>query len=444
MRFFDEDLFLYHEASKTIYQSVKELPIVDYHCHLNQSLIAENAAFSDIGELWLAGDHYKWRAMRASGVDEKYITGDADYYEKFLHYAAIMPGLAGNPLYYWTHMELAQIFDIHEPLNAETAPSIYQRANEVLKGLTVRELLARFGVTYIATTDDPVDTLADHGEYDGISVCPTFRPDKLYTLDEGYLAKLAEVAGVETDTLGGLKKAISLRLDYFQSKGCRISDHGFLAFPKHYADEAEAERLYANRKSLTAEQKDAFFGWLLLFLTAEYARRGIVMQLHFAVVRNNNPEMFKRIGVDSGFDLPADAPVLQDVIDFLAKTPDENRPETVLYTLNDSNISDLTAITGAFRHVRMGAAWWFNDTVEGIRRNLKAIGEYAVLGTSFGMLTDSRSFASYVRFDFFRRLLSEHLGDLVSKGEYDLSAAITLAKRVCYGNIGAMLGLKEI
>ena len=441
MRFFDKDLLLYQEASKEIYESVKTLPIVDYHCHLNQKLIAEDARLTDIGELWLGGDHYKWRAMRACGVDEKYITGDADYYEKFLHYAAIMPSLAGNPLYYWTHMELVQIFDIHEPLNAETAPDIYKRANKVLEGLSVRGLLRRFGVSYIATTDDPIDSLSDHGVYDGITVCPTFRPDKLYTLDEGYLAALAKAAGVETDTLEGLKKAISLRLDYFQSKGCRISDHGFGAFPKHYATEEEAGALYARRATLSAEEKDAFFGWLLLFLTGEYARRGIIMQLHFAVVRNNNPAMFARVGVDSGFDLPADAPVLADVIGFLAKTADEDRPETVLYTLNDSNLSDLAAATGAFRHVRMGAAWWFNDTVEGIRRNLKAVGEYSVLGTSFGMLTDSRSFASYVRFDFFRRLLAEHLGALVERGEYDMSAAIHLAKRVCYGNIQEALGL---
>lgn len=441
MRFFDEELLLYHEASKEIYKSVKALPIVDYHCHLNQRLIAEDAHFSSLGELWLAGDHYKWRAMRICGVDEKYITGDADYYEKFLHYAAIMPRLAGNPLYYWTHMELAQIFDIHEPLSAETAPDIYERANKVLKNLSVRALLKRFGVSYIATTDDPIDDLALHGEYDGITVRPTFRPDKLFTLDGAYLAKLSAAAGVETDTLEGLKRAISLRLDYFESKGCKISDHAFVTFPKRYASDEEAAHLYANRESLTAEQKDAFLGWILLFLTKEYARRGIVMQLHFAAIRNNNPAMYQKLGVDSGFDLPGDAPIIEDVVAYFAKTPDEARPETVLYTLNDSNISDLSAITGAFRHVRMGAAWWFNDTVEGIRRNLKAIGEYSVLGTSFGMLTDSRSFASYVRFDFFRRLLAEHLGELVSRGEYDMAAAMELAKQVCYDNIAKTLAL---
>ena len=438
-KFFGADLFLGGKSAKAIYKAVKDLPIIDYHCHLDQTKIKNDASFSDIGELWLAGDHYKWRAMRLCGVDEYYITGKASYKEKFIKYAEILPKVVGNALYYWTHMELSAVFGITEPLNKESAERIYEKANQVLKNIKVSSLLNKFKVEYVATTDDPIDDLSSHGVFGKTTVSPTFRPDKVYSLDSEYLKKLESASGIKIDSLNALENALVNRLDFFVENICRISDHGFEKFPKNYATKEQAKLYFENKDSLTCEEKDALFGYILVFLAKEYAKRNMVMQIHFSVIRNNNPEMFKECGVDSGFDLIAEEQSVKEVINFLAKFSDSERPEIVLYTLNDNNLSALTAITGAFRKVRMGAAWWFNDTVCGIRKNLKTLAEYSALGTSLGMLTDSRSFSSYVRFDFFRRLLADYLGDLVDKGEYNLKDAIDIALDISYNNVKGVI-----
>ena len=435
MRFFDKNLFLTGKSSIKLYNKVKDLPIIDYHCHLDQNEIANDSGFSDIGELWLKADHYKWRSMRLCGIDEYYITGDADYKDKFIKYASIMPKLAGSPLYYWTHMELKQIFGIDIPLRPDTAEEIYSKANEVLKTLKISNLFKKFNVEFVATTDDPIHDLNKHKKYGETLISPTFRPDNLYSFDEEYISSLANVSGIKINNLDNLLKAVINRLDFFISKGCVFSDHGFEKFPKNYATKDEADKLFDKRGNLTTEEKDSLFGFLLNFLGKEYKKRGIKMQIHFAVVRNNNPEAFPICGKDSGFDLIGEEQSVKDLIRFLATFTDEERPEIILYTLNDSNLQALTAVTGAFRGVVMGAAWWFNDTVEGIRKNLSTIAEYSVLGTNLGMLTDSRSFSSYVRFDFFRRILCGYLGDLVDKGEFDFISAVSLAKDVCYNNV---------
>ena len=439
--FYGEKLFLNTACAEAIYAQIKDLPIIDYHCHLDERKIAANTGFENIGELWLAGDHYKWRAMRLCGVPEEYVTGNADYREKFIRYAGILPKLAGNPLYIWTHLELRQIFGIREPLNAASAERIWTQANAVLKTLRVRDLLDRFRVEYVATTDDPVGDLQAHGTYGHIVVAPTFRPDKLTTLDEAYIQSLGMRTGVKIDTLDDLLLALVSRLDFFVRKGCRIADHGFMRFPKRYAEKAEAEKLFASRAALTESDRDAFFGFLLTWFAREYAKRNMLMQLHFSVVRNNNAAMFGQCGADSGFDLIGAEQSVGDLVAFFNRVPDAERPQTVLYTLNDNNLSAVAAVTGAFRNVRMGAAWWFNDTVAGIRKNLSVLSEYAALGTNYGMLTDSRSFSSYVRFDFFRRLLAGYLGDLAEQGEYPLDSAIQTAKDICYYNIKGALGL---
>ena len=435
MTFF-QNLFLSSDSAKTIYEQVKNLPIIDYHCHLDQNKIRSDAHFSDIGELWLAGDHYKWRAMRLCGVDERFITGNASWHEKFLAYAKIVPQLAGNPLYYWTHMELSQVFGIGEPLNEESAERIYAQANEKLKHISVCTLLKQYKVEFVATTDDPADDLAAHGTYDETIVAPTFRPDKLLSLNKTYLDQLGKIVGYPLKTLADILRAAEERLQYFVAHGCRISDHGFLKFPARYVSRGEAERLFSEGKG-----GEEVFGYLLTALARLYKKYNVIMQIHFAVTRNVNPEMYKVCGVDAGFDVIASASPIENVIAFFQQLSDEERPETVLYTLNDSELPALAAITGAFRHVKLGAAWWFNDTVQGIRRNLSTIAEYSALGTNFGMLTDSRSFSSYARFDFFRRILSEYLGTLVERGEYDMQAAKTIAKNICYYNIKEALGL---
>ncbi|MBQ8850064.1 MAG: glucuronate isomerase [Clostridia bacterium] len=432
--FFGDSILLGGEAACALYEKVKDLPIIDYHCHLDPKMIAENATFDNIGEFWLAGDHYKWRAMRLCGVDEKYITGDADFRDKFIKYAEIVPKLCGNPLYYWTHMELKSIFGINKPLNADTAAEIYDEATEKLRKMSVWSLLEKFKVEYIATTDDPVDDLRYHGKYGNTTVAPTFRPDKVYGLDGEYLARLGEVSGKDTSTLSGLLAALTDRLDYFYSKGCRIADHGFERFPTVFVSREEAEAIYAKRESLNADEKEAMFGFILGFLMREYKKRNMTAQLHFCVTRNVNPATFKTIGVDSGFDVMSNTPDPRELIAFLASIPDSERPDMLLYTLNDSSLSSLACVTGAFRNVRMGAAWWFNDTMLGIGRNIETIAEYSALGTSVGMLTDSRSFSSYVRFDFFRRILATKIGAYVESGEFDVAAAEGMMKDICYNN----------
>lgn len=440
--FFRDDLLLNTEKAKEIYKEVRSLPIIDYHCHLDQNKIKEDATFSDIGELWLSGDHYKWRAMRLCGVDEEYITGKASWHDKFIKYAEIVPALAGNPLYYWTHLELKQVFGIDEPLNGESAERIYQKTNEKLNHISVSSLLDQYHVEYVATTDDPCDDLSSHGRYKNTIVAPTFRPDKLLNFGGAYLQKLSKTVGYEIKTLADFLCAAEERLQYFVSRGCKISDHGFLRFPTtRYISAAEAENIFQRRGELAKEYHEALFGYVLVELAKLYKKYNIIMQLHFAVTRNVNEKMYAKCGADTGFDVIADGSRIEDVIEFFRQLTDEERPETILYTLNDANLPALACLTGAFRHVKMGAAWWFNDTVQGIRKNLSTIAEYSALGTNFGMLTDSRSFSSYARFDFFRRILSDYLGNLVEKGEYDLAAAKQIAENICYFNIKGALGL---
>ncbi|MBQ9079646.1 MAG: glucuronate isomerase [Clostridia bacterium] len=440
-RFFDQNLLVGSRAARELYGDVKDLPIIDYHCHLDPRMIADNARFEDIGAFWLAGDHYKWRAMRLCGVDEKYITGDASFHDKFLKYAEIVPKLCGNPLYYWTHMELSQIFGITKPLCGDTAELIYAEASAKLADMSVWGLLEKFGVEYIATTDDPIDDLGCHGKYGKTTVAPTFRPDKVWSLDESYLKKLGEAACCDTSTLDGLLAALTKRLDYFVAHGCRISDHGFEQFPAVIATKEQAEVLYSNREKLADSERQALFGFLLTALMREYKKRGMTVQLHFGVTRNVNPAAFANIGVDSGFDVMSTPPDPKALISFLASIPDAERPDILLYTLNDSALPSLACVTGAFRGVRMGAAWWFNDTMLGIRRNLETIAEYSVLGTSVGMLTDSRSFSSYARFDFFRRILADVVGGYVERGEYDSAAACGLMRDICYNNAKELIKL---
>lgn len=439
--FLGESLFLRSAPAMQIYDAVKCLPIIDYHCHLDAGKIRNNSGFSDIGELWLAGDHYKWRAMRMCGVEEDYITGNKSFHDKFVKFAEILPLLAGNPVYYWAHMELRQVFGIVEPLNKINAEKIYDQANAVLKNLHVQDLLNRFGVIYVATTDDPCDDLKDHGKCGQTVIAPTFRPDRILSCDADYIKHLGKCTGKDIRSLDVLWQAVEDRLLYFKAHGCKISDHGFKKFPDRYISRKEAEEYFSALDKLGEKEKEWLQGYFLVELARLYKKHGIVMQLHFSVTRNVNFDQFKKIGVDSGFDVIADAQEPEAFIRYFQQVPDCERPETIFYSLNDTNLTALVCVTGAFQHVKAGASWWFNDTVQGIRKNLSAIAEYSVLGTNYGMLTDSRSFSSYVRFDFFRRILSDYLGELVLKGEYDLEEALFTAKKICYFNIKEALDL---
>ena len=440
--FFGQDVLLRSNAAKALYAGVKDLPIIDYHCHLNEKEIQADRGFSDLGELWLGGDHYKWRAMRMCGVDEQYVTGNADFSDKYAKYASIFPRLAGNPLYYWTQMELGLIFDIHEPLGPDTAAGIREKANAKLADIHVSDLLKQFKVEYIATTDDPVSDLSAHGVYGDTKVAPTFRPDRIIGLDEGAIAELAAVTGIATDTLDGLKAALTARLDYFVAHGCRISDHGMDWLPAADCGDAANNETYARRSTLSVDGKWVLTSHLLHFLAGLYAERGMVMQLHFATFRNVNTAMFDQVGRDAGFDIMRGGVDTDKLVEFLNTLHMEGiLPKMVLYTLNPACVPALCTLSGAFPNVRIGAAWWFNDSVEGIRRQLKLTAEYAALGTNLGMLTDSRSFASYARFDFFRRILSDVVGEWVERGEYAMEHAQKLMYDVCYGNVKEFLGV---
>lgn len=394
--FFEDSLFLENKTSKDIYKEIKDLPIIDYHCHLDERAIYEDKKFSNIGELWLSGDHYKWRAMRLCGIDEEYITGNKSYKEKFLKYAEIMPKLIGNPLYYWTHMELKRIFDINLPLNSHNAENIWDLANKKLEKISTQKLLKDFDVEFIATTDDPLKELNYHGNICGIEVRPTFRPDNCFRNNVD-------------------KKTLEERLEYFISKGCKIADHGFDFVNENSED--------------------------LMWLIEQCYKHNILLQLHIGTFRNINERTFNCIGVDSGFDVFRGSVDTDALASLLNKMNNKlgGLPKIILYSLNDNFTKSLATISGAFPNVIIGAAWWFNDTVEGIKRQMKTVSEYSVFGTQLGMLTDSRSFSSYVRFDFYRRLLSNFIGDKVEKGEYDINSAISLAKDVAYNNIKELI-----
>lgn len=439
--FFDDNVLLGGEASKVLYGEVKDLPIIDYHCHLDQKQIAANSTYANLGQLWLAGDHYKWRAMRFLGVDEYYITGKASWKEKYIKYAEVLPKFIGNPIYYWTHLELKNFFGIVKPLNADSAEEIYTEANKKIKKYPIIDILKHFKVEYIATTDNPYDDLNHHKDYDGISVKPTFRPDKILSFDNDAIKELSESSKISINSVADVKKALAISLDRFALKGCKIADHGFTTFPKNYCNDTEAEQIYIRLKDIESDEKEKVNGNLLVWLMREYKKRNMVVQLHFSVLRDVNSEMYRLLGPDSGFDIMGDTCDVKTVCAFLEKFTNDERPPVILYSLNPDDTAKLAVLSGAFKNVFIGAAWWFNDSVEGIKKHLSIICEYACLGTNLGMLTDSRLFLSYSRFDFFRRILCSFVGDKVDKGEYYLPDAINLVKDICYFNIKKLLNV---
>lgn len=441
--FFGNDVLLRSPLAVELYRDIAALPIVDYHSHLSVREIAEDKKFSTVTEFWLQYDHYKWRAMRSLGVDERYITGDADDREKFLAYAAVMPRLIGNPLYYWAHMELKRIFGIDIPLNLETAPAVYDAANERLKDLSVRKLLAMFNVEYIATTDDPASELKYHGEYDGVRVCPTFRADEVWRADGEYLDRLGKACGYVVRTLDDLKRALEERLQYFISKGCTIADVSAERVPDIGVSDGEAEMLFENRAVLTAEQRHRFYSYGMEYLAGLYKKYDIAWQLHIGALRNINRTAAALLGTDAGYDVMRGHIDTDAVASFLGYLNERNKlPKAILYTLNADALPALCTIAPCFPNVRIGAAWWFNDTLNGIRSHLETTAEYSMLGASLGMLTDSRSFSSYCRFDFFRRILADYVADKVNDGEYDGAAASKLLSDICYANPKAFMNLK--
>ena len=450
-KFYNEKVFLENEAAELIYDKVKDLPIIDYHCHLQPKEIYEDKPFDNIGEIWLGGDHYKWRLMRGVEIDEKYITGESSWKEKFMKYAEAVELALGNPLYHWSHMELKQFFGINEPLTKESAEEIWDKANEVIKetAMSPRKLIANSNVEYIATTDDIIDTLEYHkliAEDKNIKakVCPSFRTDNLflYTADgyADYINKLSACSGIEVTDLASLKNALRNRVEFFVSMGCKMTDVGIERFPEYIGTEDEADsafRKILDGEKLTEKEYDAFISVMYVFLAGLYKENGLIMQLHLAVKRNASTKLFEKLGRDVGGDCVGNPIKVSAITALLDKMEQEEKlPDTIVYTLNPTIYYEIATGIRSFRNVSLGAAWWFCDNLSGIKKQIEVYSETSAIGTFYGMLTDSRSFLSYARHDYFRRILASALGKAVENGEFaPMSSAVKIAENICFNNI---------
>lgn len=464
--FINRDFMLKNKTAKRLYYGYAEkMPIIDYHCHIDPREIYEDRKFKNITQVWLGGDHYKWRLIRSNGVTENEITGDADDKTKFLRFAEMLPRAIGNPMYHWCHLELKRYFGFDGILNADTAEEVYELCNRKLQsdGMSVRNIIKNSGVRMIGTTDDPTDSLQwhrklkDDPDFD-VAVCPSFRPDKAINIDKpgfaDYIAKLGAAAEMEITCFDDVKTALFKRLDVFCELGCRASDHGLDAIPFEIADESEVDGIFKTVMAggtVTPSQADSYKTAVLLFLGEEYAKRNIVMQLHYGAQRNTNTKMFERLGADTGFDCISTADCGGQTVRFLNELEKKDRlPKTVLYSLNPNDNELLDTILGCFQgteaagKIQHGSAWWFSDTASGMEAQLKSLANLSLLGNFIGMLTDSRSFLSYTRHEYFRRILCSVIGEWVENGEYpnDEQALGNIVKDICYYNAEKYFGLE--
>ena len=441
-------------AEKLYYDYAEKMPIYDFHCHLNPKEIYEDKQYRSLTEVWLGGDHYKWRLLRESGIDENLITGNASDEDKFRAYASVMPYAIGNPIYGWTHLELRRFFGIEDILSPATADKVYKEAGENLKTLTARRLIEMSNVKVICTTDDPVDSLEYHillakDASFKTKVLPSFRPDKGINLDLGFfrpwLAKLSEVVGYTVDSYEALKKALAERVDFFDSVGCLVSDHALdvVMYEKGTEEEAAAafKKAY-NGEALTESEIAKYKGCLLVYLGKLYHKKGWVQQYHIGALRNNSLRNFNRIGPDTGYDAINDATFAPKLSALLSALDEEDTlPKTILYTLNPRDNEVLATIMNCFQggtpgKIQFGSGWWFNDQKDGMCRQMEALMQLGLISKFVGMLTDSRSFLSYTRHEYFRRILCSKLGELIEGGEYpnDLETVGKIVEDVCYNN----------
>ncbi len=445
MSFINDNFMLKNEPAKKLYAMVKDLPIIDYHCHLSPKMIAENYQFRNAFDLFLGGDHYKWRQIRTNGVEERFITGDADEYEKFKKFAQTLPLLIGNPLYHWTHLELKRYFDIDETLNGESCERIWNKVNECLAKPEFRaqELIKRSNVEVICTTDDPIDTLEYHAALKGFStkILPTFRPDKAVEIGkETFLPYMTE-AGI--NSYSELVKWIKERIHYFNSFGCRLSDHALEYVP--FA-EGDAEAAFNKRiagQTLTKCEINTFKTAILKACAEEYAKLSWTMQLHIGALRNNNKRMYEKLGPDTGYDSINDLAIAEDLGAFMNHLEySECLPRTILYTLNPKDNYVLGTMLGCFQgsetagKIQFGSGWWFNDQRDGMEAQMQALANLGTLSHFVGMLTDSRSFVSYPRHEYFRRIMCNLIGKWVADGEYpeDYKTLEEIVTGIAYNN----------
>ncbi len=451
--FMDRDFLLRSSTARRLYHELAEgLPIIDYHCHLSAREIWEDRRFDNVARLWLGGDHYKWRLMRSAGVDERFITGEAPDREKFQKWAETLALAVGSPLYHWSHLELRRYFGYEGVLNGETAGEVWTLCNQKLRqsGMSARGLIERSGVRVLCTTDDPADSLEWHQKLAAegafpVRVLPSFRPDRALGIEKAdYLDYLARLGGI--GSFAQLTAALGERLDFFVGCGCRVSDHGLAAVPFAPASEAEIEAIFSRRlmgELPTASEEKQFKTALLLALGREYRRRGIVMQLHFGVKRDLSRRLYRTVGADAGADAIGDAVPIGELAAFLGALDETDElPRTILYSLNPNDNAAIETVMGAFQSgecvgkLQHGSAWWFNDHRRGMAEQLSSLAAEGYLAGFVGMLTDSRSFLSYARHEYFRRILCDLLGSWVEEGEFpnDERALRAIVEGVCYKN----------
>ncbi len=455
--FMDRDFLLTNKTAKDLYRAAEHMPIADYHCHVSPKEIYEDKRFENIFQVWLSGDHYKWRLMRSNGVDEYYITGNAPEREKFQKFAEALPKAIGNPMYHWCHLELRRYFGYEGILNEDTAEEVWNLTAEALKkdSMSVRGLIAQSNVAFIGTTDDPTDTLEWHRKLADdktmtTTVAPSFRPDKALNIDKAgwkeYINTLSEVSAVEINNLASLKTALRKRMEYFADHGCKASDHGLDYMFFRPATEDEINRVLTKGiagESISREEAEALKTELLCFCAGEYVDLGWAMQIHYNCLRNPNSKRFEEIGPDTGFDCIGPNNGCAAMAKFLDALNRKNAlPRTVLYSLDGNDNAFLDALIGSFQGTEIpgklqhGSAWWFNDHKQGMRDQLISLANLSLLGNFIGMLTDSRSFLSYTRHEYFRRILCDLIGTWVENGEYpaDMPTLTKMIRDICYNN----------
>lgn len=468
----DAEFLLNTKTAQILYHTYAEsLPIIDYHCHVNPRDIWEDKTYQNITQLWLGvggsleGDHYKWRLMRSYGIDERYITGNAPDEERFLQWADCLSRAIGNPLYHWSHMELQKYFGISEWLTADNAAEIYAACNETLqiRHLSVREIIRQSRVQLICTTDDPADSLEWHQKLAAdpvpdLQVLPAMRPDKAMAIESAdylaYLKRLEQSAAQTIQSFSDLQGALRKRMDAFGALGCRIADHGLTMIPFAPASNSEIERIFASRLSgqmPTEVERQKFATAFLQFAAQEYSQRGWVMQLHFGCQRNVNTARFQQLGPDTGYDCIGDQVSFAALAALLDSMEQKGcLPKTILYSLNPNDNAVLDSVIGSFQRgpvtakIQHGAAWWFNDHFQGITDQMTSLANLGLLAGSVGMLTDSRSFLSYVRHDYFRRILCRLLGTWVENGFYPCNWNLLgeIVKNICFNNAVTYFGFQ--
>lgn len=458
--FMNDDFLLSSDTAVTLYHEfAKDQPIFDYHCHLNPKEIAENRQFNNLAEIWLEGDHYKWRAMRAAGVEEYFITGAATAWEKYQHWAQTVPQCLGNPIYHWVHLELARPFGIQGKIfSPQTADEIWQECHVKLAQpeFSTCGILRQMNVKMVGTTDDPLDDLRYHKQivedvdFD-IEVTPTFRPDRVFKIERAdfndYLVKLGEQAGISIQKFADLQQVLLQRLAHFDRHGCKAADHGIeiVRFAPIPAESVLDHILQKKRQNQALDENEIaqFSTAIQVWLGKEYHRLGWVMQYHIGAIRNTNSRMFQLLGADSGYDSIGDrsyAEALAALLDQMDRT--DQLPKTILYCLNPRDNEMIAAMIGNFQgggikgKIQFGSGWWFNDQKDGMQRQLQQLAQLGLLSQFVGMLTDSRSFLSYTRHEYFRRILCEMIGNWVENGEApnDMALLGTMVKNICYAN----------